>query len=475
MKASYTASAWREVRDQVLILMLKGMNVHENPAEFFVIFAHKLFETASDTKRHINLNLVSSPDGFLKLLQVFDQRTTWESLLMSDGEQQLSKALAELVDTMWGTAGSSTPSALFAKTCAKVQSHFTVIPVRRIAAAMGAAVNDTMADKDMLTKGPWPEITAGLGEFIIAIPDGSTGASTGVLVQQLMDMETVRFLTSWRHLALIRRELVASRKKETEGRNADRRRNGDRKPAAAPDEHATAGAADSAGRSLVEAKTGGRMGDMFVNQLLGQRTLSQIEELTGQKGLPPPHAYNRMSRKNWERHRDEWIAKGREQYEPLTLLNLALVYGALGLTPIDGADEGIGVFIAPDKDPGLAADWSRHSRRFSCDSGGACTKLCISEQDLQKLPADVARKHKDLGYSDWTKVVSAGGTALRCLNNSGDLVALLYETIVGMSKADQDKHFAAIRRKVGDNAKHILAKDGRLDNAGAGGTGAGGA
>ena len=173
MKASYTASAWREVRDQVLILMLKGMNVHENPAEFFVIFAHKLFETASDTKRHINLNLVSSPDGFLKLLQVFDQRTTWESLLMSDGEQQLSKALAELVDMMWGTAGSSTPSALFAKTCAKVQSHFHVIPVRRIAAAMGAAVNDTMADKDMLTKGPWPEITAGLGEFIIAIPDGS--------------------------------------------------------------------------------------------------------------------------------------------------------------------------------------------------------------------------------------------------------------------------------------------------------------
>ena len=66
------------------------------------------------------------------------------SLLMSDGEQQLSKALAELVDIMWGTAGSSTPSALFAKTCAKVQSHFTVIPVRRIAAAMGAAVNDAI-------------------------------------------------------------------------------------------------------------------------------------------------------------------------------------------------------------------------------------------------------------------------------------------------------------------------------------------
>ena len=475
MKASYTAAAWREVRDQVLILMLKGMNVHKDPAEFFVIFAHKLFETASDNKRHINLNLVSSPDGFLKLLQVFDQRTTWESLLMSDGEQQLSKALAGLVDMMWDTAGSITPSALFAKTCARVQPHFAVVPVKRIAAAMGAAVNEALADKDMLTKGPWPEITAGLGDFIIAIPDGSTGAGTGVLVQQLMSKETVRFLTSWRHFVLIRRETVEARKKETEGRNADRRRNGDRKPPTAPDEHATAGAAGSDRRSIVEARTSGRKGDMYVNQLLEQRTLSQIEGLTGQKGLPPPHAFDRLSRKNWENHRAEWIAKGRKQLEPLTLLDLALVYGALSLTPIDGTGEGIGVFIAPDKDPGLAADWSRVSGRYSCDSSGACTKLCIAEQDLQKLPADVARKHKDLGYSDWNKVRSTGGTALRCLNNSGDLVALLYETIVGMSKADQDKHFRAIRRKVGDNAKHILAKDGRLDDAGAGGAGAGGA
>ena len=473
MKASYTAAAWREVRDQILVLMLKGMNVHEDPAEFFVIFAHKLFETASDNKRHINLNLVSSPDGFLKLLQVFDQRTTWESLLMSDGEQQLSKALAGLVDMMWDTAGSITPSALFAKTCAKVQSHFAVIPVKRIAAAMGAAVNDAMADKSMLTKGPWPEITAGLGDFIIAIPDGSTGANTGALVQQLMKKETVRFLTSWRHFVLIRQEVVAARKREPGGRNADRRRNGDREPPA--DEHATAGAAGSNGPSIVEARTSGRRGDMYVNQLIEQRPLSQIEELTGQKGLPPPHAFDRLSKKNWERHRDEWIAKGRKQYEPLTLLNLALVYGALNLTPIDGAGEGIGVFIAPDKDPGLAADWSRVSRRFSCDSNGACTKLCIAEQDLQKLPADVARKHKDLAYSDWNKVVNGGGTALRCLNNSGDLVALLYETIAGMSKADQDKHYRAIRHKEGDNAKHILARDGRLDNAGAGGAGAGGA
>ena len=168
-----------------------------------------------------------------------------------------------------------------------------MIPVKRIAAAMGAAVNDALADKDMLTKGPWPEITAGLGDFIIAIPDGSTGASTGVLVQQLMDKETVRFLTSWRHLVLTRREIVTSRKKETEGRNADKRHNGGRKPSSAPDEHATAGAAGSDGRSLVEAKTSGRMGDMFVNQLLEQRTLSQIEGLTGQKGLPPPHAFKR--------------------------------------------------------------------------------------------------------------------------------------------------------------------------------------
>ena len=475
MKASYTAAAWREVRDQILVLMLKGMNVHEDPAEFFVIFAHKLFETASDNKRHINFNLVSSPDGFLKLLQVFDQRTTWESLLMSDGEQQLSKALTGLVDMMWDTAASITPSALFAKTCARVQSHFAVIPVKRIAAALGAAVSDAMADKGMLTKGPWPEITAGLGDFIIAIPDGSTGASTGALVQQLMHKETVGFLTSWRHFVLTRQEVVAARKRETEVRNADRRRNGDRRPPAAPDGHATAGAAGSNGSSFVEARTSGRRGDMYVNQLLEQRPRSQIEELTGQKGLPPPHTFDRLSKKNWERHKDEWIAKGRKQYEPLTLLNLALVYEALNVTPIDGAGEGIGVFIAPDKDPGLAADWSRHSRRFTCDSSGACTKLCISEQDLQKLPADVARKHKDLAYSDWNKVVSDGGTALRCLNNSGDLVALLYETIVGMSKADQDKHYRAIRHKEGDNAKHILAKDGRLDNAGAGGAGAGGA
>ena len=475
MKANYTAAAWREVRDQILILMLKGMNVHADPAEFFIIFAHKLFETASDTKRHINLNLVSSPDGFLKLLQVFDQRTTWASLLMSDGEQKLSKALAELVDMMWDTAGSSTPSALFARTCAKVQPHFAVVPVKRIASAMGVAVNDALADKDMLTRGPWPEITADLGDFIIAIPDGSTGADTGALVQRLMDKETAKFLASWKHLVLTRREIVTARKKETERRGTEKRHNGDRKPPAAPDEHATAGAAGSDVRSLVEKKTSGRMGNMLVNQLLEQRTLSQIEELTGQKGLPPPHAFNRLSWKNWERYKDEWIAKGRAQYEPLTLLNLALAYGALNLTPIDGADEGVGVFIAPDKDPGQAADWSRQSRRYNCDSGGACMKLCIAEQDLQKLPADVARKHKDLGYSDWNKVTNAGGTALRCLNNSGDLVALLYETIVGMSKADQDKHFWAIRRKVGDNAKHILAKDSRLDNAGAGGAGAGGA
>ena len=44
-----------------------------------------------------------------------------------------------------------------------------------------------------------------------------------------------------------------------------------------------------------------------------------------------------------------------------------------------------------------------------------------------------------------------------------------------MSKADQVKHFRAIRSKVGNNAKHILAKDNRLDNAGAGEAGAGGA
>ena len=477
MKASYTAAAWRAVRDQVLILMLKGMNVYENPAEFFTIFAHKLFETASDAKRHINFNLVSSPDGFLKLLQVFDQRTTWESLLMSDGEQQLSKALAELGDAMWSTGGSSTPSALFAKTCAKVQPHLTVVPVKRIAAAMGTAVSEAMTDKDMLTKGPWPQVTAGLGDFIVAIPDGSTAADTGAWVQRLMDKETEEFLTSWKHLCLVRQELMASRKKEreTERRSADKRHNGDRKPSAAPDERATAGAAGHAGRSIVERRTEGRLGRKYVDELLAQRTLGQIEGLTGQKGLYQPHVFKRLTRSDWEKHKDEWIAKGREQFEPRTILNLGAVLEAIGATPIDGANEGVGVFAAPDKDPGLAADWSRHSRGFNCDSGGACAKLCISERDLQKLPADAARKHKDFGFADWNTVMRAGKTAMRCLNNSDELVALYYETIVRMSKADQDKHFPAIRSKVGDNAKHILAKDDRLDNAGAGGAGAGGA
>ena len=185
--------------------------------------------------------------------------------------------------------------------------------------------------------------------------------------------------------------------------------------------------------------------------------------------------FKRLTRSDWEKHKDEWIAKGREQFEPRTILNLGAVLEAIGATPIDGANEGVSVFAAPDKDPGLAADWSRHSRGFNCDSGGACAKRCSSERDLQKLPADVARKHKDFGFADFNTVMRAGKTAMRCLNNSDELVALYYETIVRMSKADQDKHFPAIRSKVGDNAKHILAKGNRLDNAGAGGTGAGGA
>ena len=146
-------------------------------------------------------------------------------------------------------------------------------------------------------------------------------------------------------------------------------------------------------------------------------------------------------RSDWENHKDEWIAKGREQFEPRTILNLGAVLEALGAAPIDGANEGVGVYAAPDKDPGMAADWSRHSRGLNCDSSGACAKLCISERDLQKMPADVARKHKDLGFADWNTVKRAGKTALRCLNNSDELVALYYETLVGMSKADQDKHF----------------------------------
>ena len=51
---------------------------------------------------------------------------------------------------------------------------------------------------------------------------------------------------------------------------------------------------------------------------------------------------------------------------------------------------------------------------------------------LPRTNSSVAR------YTDWNEVKNSGGTALYCLNSSAELAALLYETIAGMSKADQD-------------------------------------